>query len=56
MSSSRSRKARRLPVRKTLRAMKKRVSFLWKKTLHAVKRASMGVRKMTQRVRCGRRR
>ena len=56
MPSSRSRKARRLPVSKTLRAVKKRASFLWKKTLNLVKRASTGVRKMTRRVSCRSRR
>jgi hypothetical protein len=54
MPSSRSKKTRRLPVAKTLRSIKKRGSFLWKKTLNLVKRASVRVRKMTRRSHCRR--
>lgn len=50
MASRRS-KTRRLPVTKTVKEMKKRVSFLFKKAMNMGKRVSSGTRRLTRRIR-----
>ena len=54
MPASRTSKTRRLPVTKTMKAMKKRVSFLLKKAMNVGKQLSLGVRRLTHRIRCRR--